>query len=190
MRQNFHASFVDLLNSVEIFPMLNHNQHVKHITEMALFHLKDISKSTASFCPTSTTVTVFLHGITPELFNVLQYIQNPASHLLTHTRCRDHITPILQNLHLAPCPIKPSTNQAPPYLTDLLYPYTPSRSLCLPFPKPSMKPGGICIAAPTWNSHPNNNHDCSDLPSVNSLLQHIYSSIKTHSVLRSLNSVL
>ena len=70
-----------------------------------------------------------LHGITDSLFRRLQSIQNAAAHLVTGTRRRDHITPVLRDLHwlpvrrrvdykLALLVYKSLHGLAPPYLAD------------------------------------------------------------------------
>nr|XP_061793787.1 uncharacterized protein LOC133585393 [Nerophis lumbriciformis] len=82
-----------------------------------------------------------LYGSSCKILNKFQYIQNSAARLLTHTRSREHITPVLQKLHWLPVPHrihfkilllthKALHNQAPCYLTNLLHLHTPSRSLC------------------------------------------------------------
>jgi len=43
-----------------------------------------------------------LHGIIDSLFRRLQSIQNAAARLITGTRRRDHITPVLRDLHWLP----------------------------------------------------------------------------------------
>ena len=43
-----------------------------------------------------------LYGITDTLFTRLQSLQNAATRLVTGTRRRDHITPVLRNLHWLP----------------------------------------------------------------------------------------
>ena len=43
-----------------------------------------------------------LHGITDSLFRRLQSVQNAAARLITGTRRRDHITPVLRDLHRLP----------------------------------------------------------------------------------------
>jgi len=43
-----------------------------------------------------------LHGITDSLFRRLQSIQNAAACLITGTRRRDHVTPVLRDLHWLP----------------------------------------------------------------------------------------
>jgi len=70
-----------------------------------------------------------LHGITDSLFRRLQSIQNAAARLVTGTRRRHHITPVLGDLHwlqvrrrvdyeLALLVYKSLHGLAPPYLAD------------------------------------------------------------------------
>ena len=91
--------------------------------------------------------------------------------LLTGTRKRDHISPILASLHWLPMRFrvdfkvlllvfKALNGQAPSYITDLLTPYStarPLRSSKLP-PQSKLKSRGDCafaVAAPRlWNSIP------------------------------------
>ena len=72
--------------------------------------------------------------------NRLQTVQNAAARLLTGTRKRDHITPILYSLHWLPVnfrihfkilvlTFRALHDQAPSYISELLRPYSPSRSL-------------------------------------------------------------
>ena len=72
--------------------------------------------------------------------NKLQRIQNSAARLITRTKRREHITPILKQLHWLP--VKSRINYkillltyqclngtAPSYLQDLILQYTPTRNL-------------------------------------------------------------
>ena len=70
----------------------------------------------------------------------LQLVQNAAARLLTGTRKFDHITPVLSSLHWLPVQyriqfkiltftFKSLNSLAPPYLTELIRPYTPARCL-------------------------------------------------------------
>ncbi|XP_061585698.1 uncharacterized protein LOC133450813 [Cololabis saira] len=189
---------------------LSFQHHVNHITRTAFFHLKNIARlrPSLSFSTAETLIHAFitsrldycnsiLYGSTSKVLNKLQYIQNSAARLLTHTRSRDHITPVLQKLHWLPIPQrihfkilllthKALHNQAPCYLTDLLHRYTPSRSLrpsdanllSLPVRTKHRTWGdrAFSIAAPTlWNSLPKNIRDCTDLPAFKSHLKtHLY----------------
>ena len=71
-----------------------------------------------------------LYGITDNLFRRLQSIQNAAARLLTGTRRRDHISPVLSRLHwlpvkqrvvfkLATIVFKSLRGETPAYLADL-----------------------------------------------------------------------
>ncbi|XP_071808997.1 uncharacterized protein [Asterias amurensis] len=108
-----------------------------------------------------------------------------AARILTGTRRNDHITPVLRSLHWLPVTrriqykliliiYKACHNLAPRYLTDLLIPYTPARSLrsssdtsLLRVPAVNLKSAGeraFCRVAPQlWNSLP------ADLKNVNSI---------------------
>jgi hypothetical protein len=79
-------------------------------------------------------------GLPEYLINRLQMIQNNSARLITHTRKHDHITPVLIELHWLPVEyrikykillltFKCLHHLAPPYLTNLLQPYQPQRSL-------------------------------------------------------------
>ncbi|KAK0133398.1 hypothetical protein N1851_031083 [Merluccius polli] len=81
-----------------------------------------------------------LTGITSHSLHRLQLVQNSAARLLTHTRSREHITPILHSLHWLPIKqritfkillltFKALHHLAPPYLSDLLVPHRPTRAL-------------------------------------------------------------
>ncbi len=90
---------------------------------------------TRDLCVTSPTLYPLGHDC-PQL---LQYVQNSAACLITHTRKNDHITPILYHLHWLPVSLcinqkiivtyKTLHNLGPTYFSDLLLPYVPARSL-------------------------------------------------------------
>uniref|UniRef100_A0A8C7YRZ5 Reverse transcriptase domain-containing protein n=1 Tax=Oryzias sinensis TaxID=183150 RepID=A0A8C7YRZ5_9TELE len=178
---------------------LSLEQHVNQITQSACFHLKNIARlrSSLSFAAAETLIHAFitsrldycnsiLLGIPSRIINKMQYIQNSAARLLTHTRSHEHITPVLQDLHWLPIDqrikfkvllitFKALHNLAPPYLTDLLQRHTPSRSLrssdanllSLPCRTKRRNWGdrAFSIAAPTlWNTLPQHLRDCTDLP--------------------------
>lgn len=186
---------------------LTFSQHIKAVTKTAFHHLRNIARlrPSLSFPAAETLIHAFItsridycnsiiYGTTSNLLNKLQYIQNSAARLLTHTRSRDHITPVLQNLHWLPVPYrikfkilllthKALHNQAPSYLKDLLHPYTPSRTLrtansnLLTVPRTRHRTWGdraFSVAAPSlWNSLPQHIRDTVD-PSI------FKSKLKTH----------
>ncbi|KAF7648971.1 hypothetical protein LDENG_00149290, partial [Lucifuga dentata] len=124
--------------------------------------------SRLSFHPDLTTATA-----STKVLNKLQYIQNSAARLLTHSRTHDHITPVLKNLqelsiycngyrsNSSSPPTKLSTTRPPPTsLTSstLTLPATPSVLLmpCLPHAgSNSIKPGKTAssTAAPSLWKH-------------------------------------
>ena len=81
-----------------------------------------------------------LYGIPDAQLLKLQLVQNSAARQVTGTRRREHITPVLFALHWLPIRqriqfkllllVYRCTHQlAPDYLTDLVVPYVPARSL-------------------------------------------------------------
>ena len=79
-------------------------------------------------------------GIQKRLLNKLQGLQNTAARIVTRSSKRCHIMPILQKLHWLPlvCRInykllvfvhRALYEKCPEYLSDLLHPYSPGRSL-------------------------------------------------------------
>ena len=81
-----------------------------------------------------------LVGLPAAKLSKLQKLQNTAARIVTRTQKLDHITPILKDLHWLPIThrieykilllvYKAANSLAPAYLTDLLVPYKPSRSL-------------------------------------------------------------
>ena len=79
-------------------------------------------------------------GVSGSSIARLQLVQNAAARLLTNTKKYEHITPILASLHWLPIhfrihfkillfAFKALNGLAPLYLSELLHPYTPSRSL-------------------------------------------------------------
>ena len=134
-----------------------------------------------------------LYGTTTKTLNKLQYIQNSAARLLTSTRSRDHITPILRDLHWLPIKhriefkillttYKSLHNLAPSYLSALLVPHAPSRALrssdagLLVVPKKvRLKTWGdraFSVAAPSlWNALPKPIRDAPTLPAFKTALK-------------------
>lgn len=115
-----------------------------------------------------------LAGVSKNTLNKLQYVQNLAVRILTRTRSREHMTPILESLHwllvsfrvdfkVLMLTYKALHSQAPHYISELLKVYTPGRALrssdldLLAVPPTRMHSMGdraSTYAAKLWNSLP------------------------------------
>ena len=148
------ASSTTVRNLGVIFDQdLSFNSHIKQISRTAFFHLRNIAKirhimsqkdaeklvhafvtSRLDYCNS------LLSGCSNKSLKTLQLIQNAAARVLTRTRKRDHISPVLASLHWLPVKsriefkillltYKALNGQAPLYLKELLVPYYPTRAL-------------------------------------------------------------
>ena len=81
-----------------------------------------------------------LYGLPKYCIQKLQSVLNDAARLLTYTSKYDHITPVLAELHWLPVEkhiifkillltYKALHSQAPTYISELLEPYKPARTL-------------------------------------------------------------
>ncbi len=114
-------------------------------------------------------------GMSESLVARLQYVQNAAAGIMTNTKKRDHITPVLISLHWLPVKYriqykvlmfvyKALHNQAPEYIKDMLIPYQSQRHLrssqnmLLTVPRSRLRRSGdraFSVAAPAlWNVLP------------------------------------
>ena len=122
----------------------------------------------------------------------LQRIQNTAVHLVTLTRKRSHISPVLKKLHWLPIGFrikykillnlivfKAMNNLAPEYITQLLQPHNPPRILrstdksLLSEPRSNRSFGdrSFSVAAPClWNALPSHLKSISSLPQFKTAL--------------------
>lgn len=166
------------------------HQHVNTITKSAYFQLSRIGRIRKYLTPNATKSLVHalvisrmdycnaaLYGLPDHLLRKLQRVQNNAARLITLTHRNDHISPVLQTLHWLPVEeritykvllltFKALHGLAPVYLSDLLKPYTPSRSLrsvgqnLLQEPDYRLKTYGArsfqCAAPRLWNLLPYN----------------------------------
>ena len=135
-----------------------------------------------------------LYGLPKSQIQKLQRVQNSAARIITHTKKTESILPHLIDLHWLPVKqridfkmltltYKCLNNLGPSYLTDLLLPYKPCRSLrsssslLLQVPKSKLKNYGdraFAVAAPKlWNSLP------ADIRSSTSL-ESFKAALKTH----------
>uniref|UniRef100_A0A669CMS1 Reverse transcriptase domain-containing protein n=1 Tax=Oreochromis niloticus TaxID=8128 RepID=A0A669CMS1_ORENI len=132
---------------------MSFNAHIKQICKTAFFHLCNISKvrNILSQSDAEKLVHAFitsrldycnslLSGCPKNSLKSLQLIQNAAARVLTGTRKREQISPVLASLHWLPVKsriefkillltYKVLNNQAPSYLNDLVVPYHPIRAL-------------------------------------------------------------
>ncbi|XP_033641004.1 uncharacterized protein LOC117301244 [Asterias rubens] len=116
-----------------------------------------------------------LYGIPDKDLSKLQRIQNSAARLIARSKKQNHITPILQELHWLPVNARIQYKVllltfnavhglSPHYISELITPYTPTRSLrsssqlLLQVPPYKTKTYGkrtFAFSAPTlWNSLP------------------------------------
>uniref|UniRef100_A0A1A8K0K3 Reverse transcriptase domain-containing protein n=1 Tax=Nothobranchius kuhntae TaxID=321403 RepID=A0A1A8K0K3_NOTKU len=109
--------------------------HIKNITKIGFYHLKNIARvrPILSRANTETLVHAFvtsridycnalLSGLPKKSISGLQLLQNSAARVLMKTRRREHITPVSESQHWL-------NGLGPSYLSELLLQYEPSRTL-------------------------------------------------------------
>ena len=167
---------------------LNFNAHISHVTKTAFFHLRNIARirDYLSLDDAKTLIHAFvfsrldycnalLSGLPKKTTDRLQLVQNAAARVLTKTKMREHITPVLASLHWLPVVFridfkilllvyKALNGLAPSYLADCLPRYVPNRPLrsssadLLEVPTMVYKKHGeaaFCFYGPTaWNKLP------------------------------------
>ena len=138
-----------------------------------------------------------LIGIDQASLRRLQLVQNAAARLLTSTKKREHITPVLASLHWLPVKFridfkvllfvfKSLHSLSPSYLSELIKPYVPNRALrsadqmlLEPLPTILRSRGDRAFAAAgpeLWNSLPLPIRLAQSLGSFKSLLKtHLFS---------------
>ncbi|XP_039668677.1 uncharacterized protein LOC120566361 [Perca fluviatilis] len=149
------ASSTTVRNLGVIFDQdISFNTHLKQTSRTAFFHLRNIAqiRNILSQNDSEKLVHAFvtsrldycnslLSGCSNKFLKTLQLIQNAAARVLTRTKKRDHISPVLASLHWLPVKsriefkillltYKALNGQAPSYLEELLIPYCPTRALC------------------------------------------------------------
>ena len=115
---------------------------VRKIGQLRKYLDRDLSEKLVHMFITShlDCCNSLLTGLPISEISKLQRIQNASARLITLTKRREHISPILYSLHWLPVSgridfkimllmYKCSIGQAPSYLTDLTVPYVPTRSL-------------------------------------------------------------
>ena len=134
-------------------PDLSFNSLLKQISRTAFFHLRNISKirnvltqkDAEKIVHTFVTSRLdycnsLLSGSSRKSLKTLQLVQNAAARVLTRTKKREHISPVLASLHWLPVKsriefkillltFKALNNMAPLYLKELIVPNQPTRAL-------------------------------------------------------------
>uniref|UniRef100_A0A8K9WPT9 Reverse transcriptase domain-containing protein n=1 Tax=Oncorhynchus mykiss TaxID=8022 RepID=A0A8K9WPT9_ONCMY len=193
---------------VTLDPDLSFEEHIKTISRTAFFHLRNIAKirnflskndaeklihafvtSRLDYC------NALLSGYPDRALNKLQLVLNTAARILTRTKNVYHITPVLASLHWLPVKAradfkvllltyKALHGLAPTYLSDLVLPYIPTRTLrsqdagLLIVPRISKQTAGgraFSYRAPfLWNGLPT--RDANSVSTFKSLLKtHLFS---------------
>ena len=138
---------------VQMDSLLNLESHVNLITSNAYYYLRNISKIRQNLDTDSAKSLVqsmvisridycnsLLSRFPQKLTNKLQRVQNHAARVICRKRRRDHMTPVLKELHWLPIrsrvafktlliTYKCLIGLAPRYLSDMLKCYRPPRSL-------------------------------------------------------------
>ncbi len=130
------------------------SRQITNICQSSYFHLHQIGRL-RRYLTTETSRTLMqalvisrldyanslLYGISKSLIHRLQVIQNTAARIITRCPRRQHMTPVLRDLHWLPIEHRITfklltltysclkTDTAPTYLSSLLQPYVPSRNL-------------------------------------------------------------
>ena len=89
--------------------------HIKNITKIGFYHLKNIARIRPVLSRANTEILMhafissrldycnaLLAGLPHKSISSLQLLQNSAARVLTKTRRREHITPVLKSLHWLP----------------------------------------------------------------------------------------
>jgi len=184
---------------------LNFKAHISRVTKTAFFHLRNVAKvrpfltqkdaeklvhafitSRLDYCNALFT------GLPKKSIEKLQLIQNSAARLLTKTKKREHITPVLITLHWLPVSFridfkvllltyKALNGTAPTYISDFLTSYQPTRALrssgadLLTVPKVLHKTSGEAAfsyyAPKLWNTLPRHIKDAGSVNIFKKLLK-------------------
>ena len=189
---------------------LTNEKQVSAIVKSCYFHICNIGRIrrfiTTSACKTLVNSLVtsrldygntLLFGINKSTLNRLQKVQNTAARLVTRTKPREHISPILADLHWLPVQFRPQykilvyvynalKGIGPAYIQELIHVHVPQRSLRsgstqrLVIPKVRTKSYGQrqfdWAAAYLWNNLPDSLKKCDSLECFKSQLKtHFYS---------------
>ena len=184
-------------------------QHVNHISKSCYLYLRTIGRIRNCLTKAATVTLVhafiaskldhmnaLLYGIPKLLISKLQKIQNNAARIVSRCKTRDHITPILADLHWLPVEkrveykillltYKALHGTAPGYIRDLIHPYEPRRNLrsmdlnLLKMPRSRTKTYGdksFAVCSPfLWNRLPSGLRSQHELESFKTDLKtHLY----------------
>ena len=165
---------------------LNMEQQITTICKSAFLHIRNIRKYLPQHAAETVVNALFtsrldnycnalLLGLSKNLLQKLQYVQNSAARLIMGTDTCDHIRPVLKKLHWLPIDnrivfkillltFKVRAKLASQYIQDLINDYTPQRNLrsgskcLLETPNYNLESYGkraFSVAAPRlWNSLP------------------------------------
>ena len=166
---------------------LSFNTHIKNITKSAFWHLRNIAKIKDFVCKQDLEKLIhafitcrvdycntLLIGLPQRSLRQVQLIQNAAARILTKTKKRDHITPVLRSLHWLPVRFriefktllivyKSLNGLGPKYIVNMLEQYHPNRCLrssespLLVVPRVKSRQGEMAFshfAAKCWNQLP------------------------------------
>ncbi len=180
-------------------------QHIIKLVQSCFYQLRNIAKirPILTFRDAETVIHAFISSrldycnslfscLNQKTLKRLQIVQNSAARLLTRTKRYDHITPVLASLHWLPVcsridfkflliTFKALHGLAPDYISDLLIPYVPLRSLrssgsgLLSVPESRLITKGdraFAIRAPRlWNDLPEEIRQSESVSSFKSLLK-------------------
>ena len=185
------------------------DKQINAVVKSCFFHLRSISKIKPFLSVHDLEVVIhalliscldycnsFNIGISKSALSRLQMVQNAAARLLTGTKKRDHITPVLASLHWLPVQFrihfkillfvyKALNGLAPAYITDLInYPPTTNWQLrstdlgLLDIPTSNLRRRGdraFSVAAPVlWNSIPLSIRSAPSIDSFKSRLKTLF----------------
>ena len=132
---------------------LTMEKHINNVVRACYYHIRNIGKIRKNITTDSTRTLVkasvtsrldyanaLLYGLPSTLLDRLQVVQNTSARLITRTPRRDHITPILMQLHWLPIQqrlsykillyaYKAIRGNAPSYICDMVEVYQPRRAL-------------------------------------------------------------
>lgn len=189
---------------------LKFDEQINSVVRSSFYHLRSIAKLKAFLTvkDLETVIHAFISsrldycnslylGVAKSSLSRLQMVQNAAARLLTGTRKREHILPVLFSLHWLPVEyrvkfkvllyvFKGLYGQAPQYITDLLHrkcsrSLRSSNKLMLTVPRSRLKLKGdraFSVAAPRlWNDLPEHLRLSSTVDSFKSSLKTYFFSL-------------